>query len=106
MSCERIIAIEQELGQRFPVHLLDFLLRDFPPQLFFEDAPDNDQWEWQGPDYAIFHTARSFIAYNTDDSLSTTMKHKNRSLSFGFTLQCFKALWHLFDKCSVVIAVP
>lgn len=68
MSRERIDAIEETLGVRFPSHLSDFLLRDFPPELFFEDAPDNDDWEWLGPDHAMFHTVRSYVAYNTTDS--------------------------------------
>ncbi len=64
---DKISAIEKELRISIPQHYREFLLEQFPSELFFPEAPDNDRWKWLGPDHRLFHTARSFIAYNAID---------------------------------------
>lgn len=68
MSNEILAAIEGELGINIPKFYREFLMRSFPEKLFFSNAEDNDNWIWLGPDYLMFHTLRSFIAYNSKDA--------------------------------------
>ena len=64
---EQLVAVEEALGLTIPVRLRTYLLQEFPEQMFFEQAPDSDEWKWLGPDSGLFHTARSFLAYNCKD---------------------------------------
>lgn len=59
--------IETELNLKFPEYFKEFIKNNFPEKLYFPDAKDNDDWQWLGQDYLLFHTARSFIAYNCDN---------------------------------------
>jgi len=68
---ELIEGVEQELGIKFPLFYRNFLKNEFPDKLFHSEAKDNDDWKWLGPDYLMFHTARSFIAYNSEDPRET-----------------------------------
>lgn len=70
MSEEMVLGFERELGIKVPNFFRNFLLFQFPSQLFHPEAQDNDNWEWLGPDYLMFHTARSYIAYSSVDSRS------------------------------------
>ena len=72
MDDEKIDGIEKELGLHVPSWFRRFLIDDFPGDFFYPEAPDNDEWAFLGPDYGLFHTARSFIAYNSEDSRAET----------------------------------
>lgn len=74
MSTEKLSAIEDALRIRLPRHLCNFLLEEFPSELYFNDAPDNDSWKWLGPDSGVFHTVRSYIAYNSVDPRSDSLQ--------------------------------
>lgn len=84
MSLDQLCGIESELQILLPKFFKEFLLHEFPEDLFFPTAKDNDEWEWLGPDYLLFHTARSFIAYNCEDSRATSKEMLNKEfLAFG-----------------------
>jgi hypothetical protein len=74
MTTEKLAAIEHALNLCLPNHLRNFLLEEFPSELYFNDAPDNDIWKWLGPDSGMFHTVRSYIAYNSVDSRSDSLQ--------------------------------
>lgn len=65
--------IEKELNLTFPDYYREFLIHDFPNDLYHANCKDNDDWQWLSDDYRIFHTARSIIAYNCEDP-----KQKNK----------------------------
>lgn len=63
---EKILLIESALNIRMPEYYKDYFLNRFPDSLYKKDAIDNDDWGWSGlaKDHCLFHTVRSFIAYN------------------------------------------
>lgn len=67
-TVEKIHLLENELGVKMPEFYRRFLISDFPESLYYKDAADDDNWVWLGKDSSLFHTLRSFIAYNTLDS--------------------------------------
>ncbi|WP_428607296.1 ankyrin repeat domain-containing protein [Sedimenticola sp.] len=64
---EMLEGIQNELHIVFPEYFKNYLQYSFPPDLFFKESKDNDDWEWLGSDSLLFHTARSYIAYNSKD---------------------------------------
>ncbi|MFO1253684.1 MAG: ankyrin repeat domain-containing protein [Inhella sp.] len=78
-SVSMVQAVEQELGFCMHESFKFFLLNEFPEALFFEDAKDNDEWIWLGPDHKLFHTARSLIAYNCIDPEKRKKKRKYKN---------------------------
>ena len=66
-SQSHVNSINSTLGITIPEFLADFLIEHFPDELFFSDAPDDDSWVWLGKDSLLFHTVRSYVAYNTED---------------------------------------
>jgi len=75
MTKRKIMLISQTLGCSIPSFLIDFYSNKFPAKLYAASAPDNDaRWEWLNEDFLLFHTVRSFLAYNLEDFSDTKSK--------------------------------
>ena len=76
MTTEKLAAVEHAFKLRLPSHLRSFLLEDFPVELYFDEAPDNDSWKWLGLDSGMFHTVRSYIAYNSVEPRADSLERR------------------------------
>lgn len=84
-SREMFDAVEAEIKCNIPEVFKEFLVAKLPKDLFFEEAKDNDEWEWLGADHQLFHTSRSMIAYNCiDPMLKVKVQKYNRFFCYWY----------------------